>query len=130
VKIFSFFRSEFRHKNADVTEDVKFVVVVHRLFTIIQCNKTLDRTLSSELALGKMETISINSRRDISRANRIGIFLPFVTVYIEQMFSVIKAGTSIVSTPQGYPSLTRMANIVEHVCLFLFLIIPSQRDRA
>ena len=30
---------------------------------------------------------------------------------------VIKAGTSVVSTPEGFPSLTRMANIVEHVSL-------------
>ena len=27
---------------------------------------------------------------------------------------VIKAGTGVVSTPDGYPSLTRMAAIVEH----------------
>lgn len=29
---------------------------------------------------------------------------------------VIKAGTSVVSTPEGYPSLVRLANIVEQVC--------------
>jgi glutamate 5-kinase len=40
----------------------------------------------------------IHSRDDIGMANRI----------------VIKAGTSVVSTPEGYPSLSRMANIVEH----------------
>jgi glutamate 5-kinase len=40
----------------------------------------------------------IRSREDIAMANRI----------------VIKAGTSVVSTPEGYPSLSRMANIVEH----------------
>mmetsp|Transcript_13388 Transcript_13388/g.20133 ORF Transcript_13388/g.20133 Transcript_13388/m.20133 type:complete len:757 (+) Transcript_13388:137-2407(+) len=45
-----------------------------------------------------MEEVKITSRKDISRANRI----------------VIKAGTSIVSTPLGYPSLPRIANIVEH----------------
>ena len=28
---------------------------------------------------------------------------------------VIKAGTSVVSTPEGYPSLSRISNIVEHV---------------
>jgi hypothetical protein len=28
---------------------------------------------------------------------------------------VIKAGTSVVSTPEGYPSLVRLANIVEQV---------------
>ena len=40
----------------------------------------------------------IRNRKDLSKANRI----------------VIKAGTSIISTPDGYPSLTRMANIVEY----------------
>ena len=40
----------------------------------------------------------IRSREDLKLANRI----------------VIKAGTSVVSTPEGYPSLSRMANIVEH----------------
>eukprot|EP01038_Epipyxis_sp_PR26KG_P006792 gene6792-9305_t len=40
----------------------------------------------------------IRSRQDLSFANRI----------------VIKAGTSVVSTPEGYPCLSRMANIVEH----------------
>jgi len=40
----------------------------------------------------------IHSREDIPLANRI----------------VIKAGTSVVSTPEGYPSLSRMAAIVEH----------------
>jgi len=40
----------------------------------------------------------IHNRDDILLAKRI----------------VIKAGTSIVSTPQGYPSLSRMANIVEY----------------
>ena len=30
---------------------------------------------------------------------------------------VIKAGTSVVSTPDGFPSLSRMADIVEHVSL-------------
>jgi glutamate 5-kinase len=33
---------------------------------------------------------------------------------------VIKAGTSIVSTPEGYPSLSRIAAIVEQVTLLLF----------
>lgn len=35
---------------------------------------------------------------------------------------VIKAGTSVVSTPDGFPSLSRMADIVEHVsavCRFI-----------
>ena len=37
---------------------------------------------------------------------------------------VIKAGTSVVSTPEGYPSLVRLANIVEQVggndmCVFV-----------
>jgi len=40
----------------------------------------------------------IHGRDDLAMANRI----------------VIKAGTSVVSTPDGYPSLSRMANIVEH----------------
>jgi glutamate 5-kinase len=40
----------------------------------------------------------IHGRSDIASANRI----------------VIKAGTSVVSTPEGYPSLSRMANIVEN----------------
>lgn len=40
----------------------------------------------------------IHCRDDIPLANRI----------------VIKAGTSVVSTPDGYPSLSRMAAIVEH----------------
>ena len=36
---------------------------------------------------------------------------------------VIKAGTSVVSTPDGFPSLSRMADIVEHVSpLLLFAI--------
>ena len=39
----------------------------------------------------------IESRSDISSANRI----------------VLKAGTSVVSNPDGFPSLTRIANIVE-----------------
>jgi delta-1-pyrroline-5-carboxylate synthetase len=40
----------------------------------------------------------IRSREDLALASRI----------------VIKAGTSVVSTPDGYPSLSRLANIVEH----------------
>jgi len=40
----------------------------------------------------------IHCREDLPLANRI----------------VIKAGTSVVSTPEGYPSLSRMAAIVEH----------------
>ena len=40
----------------------------------------------------------ILGRSDIISANRI----------------VIKAGTSVVSTPDGYPSLSRIANIVEN----------------
>lgn len=40
----------------------------------------------------------IHNRQDLQHARRI----------------VIKAGTSVVSTPEGYPSLLRMANIVEH----------------
>lgn len=40
----------------------------------------------------------IRNREDLSLASRV----------------VIKAGTSVVSTPDGYPSLSRMANIVEH----------------
>lgn len=40
----------------------------------------------------------IQGRSDICSANRI----------------VIKAGTSVVSTPDGYPSLSRIANIVEN----------------
>jgi len=40
----------------------------------------------------------IQSRGDIFTATRI----------------VIKAGTSVVSTPDGYPSLSRIANIVEN----------------
>ena len=42
--------------------------------------------------------IDIRCRADISSANRI----------------VIKAGTSVVSNEDGFPSLSRMANIVEH----------------
>jgi delta-1-pyrroline-5-carboxylate synthetase len=40
----------------------------------------------------------IRGRQDLPNAKRI----------------VIKAGTSVVSTPDGFPSLTRMADIVEH----------------
>ena len=40
----------------------------------------------------------IRDRKDLKNSGRI----------------VIKAGTSIVSTPDGFPSLIRMANIVEH----------------
>lgn len=40
----------------------------------------------------------IHSRQDLQNAKRI----------------VIKAGTSVVSTPEGFPSLLRMANIVEY----------------
>ena len=40
----------------------------------------------------------IHSREDIKLAQRI----------------VIKAGTSVVSNPDGYPSLLRMASIVEY----------------
>lgn len=40
----------------------------------------------------------IHSRQDLQHAKRI----------------VIKAGTSVVSTPEGFPSLLRMANIVEY----------------
>jgi hypothetical protein len=50
----------------------------------------------------------IHSREDISLVQRI----------------VIKAGTSVVSTPDGYPSLSRIANIVENVriiCIFYML---------
>ena len=41
----------------------------------------------------------IQDRQDISTAERI----------------VIKAGTGVVSTPEGYPSLSRIAGIVESV---------------
>jgi delta-1-pyrroline-5-carboxylate synthetase len=40
----------------------------------------------------------IRGRQDLASARRV----------------VIKAGTSVVSTPDGYPSLSRMADIVEH----------------
>ena len=43
----------------------------------------------------------IRGREDLAMAKRI----------------VIKAGTSVVSTPDGFPSLSRMADIVEHVSL-------------
>lgn len=43
----------------------------------------------------------IRAREDLAMAKRI----------------VIKAGTSVVSTPEGFPSLSRMADIVEHVSL-------------
>ena len=39
---------------------------------------------------------------------------------------VIKAGTSVVSTPDGFPSLSRMADIVEHVsfnCIYQAILI-------
>ena len=36
---------------------------------------------------------------------------------------VIKAGTSVVSTPDGFPSLSRMADIVEHVSPLYFITI-------
>mmetsp|Transcript_13803 Transcript_13803/g.23023 ORF Transcript_13803/g.23023 Transcript_13803/m.23023 type:complete len:772 (+) Transcript_13803:20-2335(+) len=42
--------------------------------------------------------MSVHSRQDLSSARRV----------------VIKAGTSTVSTPDGYPSLSRIANIVEN----------------
>lgn len=41
----------------------------------------------------------IHSREELALAQRV----------------VIKAGTSVVSTPEGFPSLSRMANIVENV---------------
>lgn len=37
---------------------------------------------------------------------------------------VIKAGTSVISTPDGYPSLTRMASIVEDVGLIFEAVHP------
>lgn len=49
----------------------------------------------------------IRGREDLAMAKRI----------------VIKAGTSVVSTPDGFPSLSRMADIVEHVSpRYLFAI--------
>ena len=47
----------------------------------------------------------IRARQDLPLAQRV----------------VIKAGTSVVSTPEGYPSLSRMANIVEHVSISAWL---------
>lgn len=47
----------------------------------------------------------IRGRDDLAMAKRI----------------VIKAGTSVVSTPDGFPSLSRMADIVEHVSLHILL---------
>ena len=43
----------------------------------------------------------IHSREDLPLATRV----------------VIKAGTSVVSTPEGFPCLSRMANIVENVLI-------------
>lgn len=52
----------------------------------------------------------IRSRDDVSLAHRV----------------VIKAGTSVVSTSEGYPSLSRMASIVENVSkLFMYRIYIS-----
>ncbi|KAJ1392312.1 hypothetical protein B484DRAFT_473254 [Ochromonadaceae sp. CCMP2298] len=42
--------------------------------------------------------MSIFDRQDLASVERI----------------VIKAGTSVVSNPDGYPSLSRIANLVEH----------------
>ena len=47
----------------------------------------------------------IHSRKDLPLAQRV----------------VIKAGTSIVSSPDGFPSLSRMANIVEYVILQIII---------
>lgn len=52
----------------------------------------------------------IRSREDISLARRV----------------VIKAGTSVVSTSEGYPSLSRMASIVENVHNFFPAFAISQ----
>jgi delta-1-pyrroline-5-carboxylate synthetase len=47
---------------------------------------------------GKGAGVDIRGRADLPCAHRV----------------VIKAGTSVVSTPEGYISLTRIANIVEN----------------
>lgn len=49
--------------------------------------------------------MTISCRKDLSSAKRV----------------VIKAGTSVVSTPEGFPSLSRMAGIVEQVILVKLL---------
>jgi hypothetical protein len=43
---------------------------------------------------------------------------------------VIKAGTSVVSTPDGFPSLSRMADIVEHVSPLLLFAISYLDSRS
>jgi hypothetical protein len=70
-----------------------FSVVV--IITIV----VLEESKSGWVAVARRRMI--RSREDIAYANRI----------------VIKAGTTVVSTPDGFPSLQRMANIVEHVVL-------------
>jgi glutamate 5-kinase len=51
----------------------------------------------------RSDTAAISGRQDLANAQRI----------------VIKAGTSTVSTLEGYPSLTRIAGLVENVCICL-----------
>ena len=47
----------------------------------------------------------IHSREELQLAHRV----------------VIKAGTSVISTPDGFPSLTRIAQIVENVSYYVFM---------
>ena len=47
----------------------------------------------------------IHSREELQLAHRV----------------VIKAGTSVISTPDGFPSLTRIAQIVENVSYYVFI---------
>lgn len=63
------------------------------------CGYTTFRTFLLVSRLSAM----IHNRGDICTASRI----------------VIKAGTSVVSTPDGYPSLSRIANIVENAARLL-----------
>jgi len=74
----------------------KFILFTVSVLSPVSCKHR--STPAHPIAITMPSRITIRCRADLQKSNRI----------------VIKAGTSVVSNEDGFPSLSRMANIVEH----------------
>jgi len=75
---------------------VRTAVKLNKIFSLRRSN-LLSLVTNIPIIIINIIMFEIDSRDDLHKAQRI----------------VLKAGTSVVSNPDGFPSLTRIANIVE-----------------